>query len=49
MRGSKLSGSVDLSNFYVGEEAVKVGLADSIDNPHQAFGSLSIHNNVKVL
>jgi len=49
MRGSKLTSQVDLTNFYVGEEAVKFGLADGIDSPHQAFGKLSIHNDLKVL
>lgn len=49
MRGSKLGSSTDLMNFYVGEEAVKNGLVDGIDSPHQAFGRLSIQNDVKVL
>jgi ClpP class serine protease len=48
-RASQLRGEIDLNNFYLGEEAVKQGLADAVDTYHSAFGKLSLQNEVKVL
>ena len=48
-RYGKLNHTADLTNFYLGEEAVELGIADSIETHHSAFSKLSINNDVRVL
>jgi hypothetical protein len=38
LRGNKVSSNINLNNFYIGEEAVKLGLADTVDRVHLALG-----------
>lgn len=38
LRGSKVSENTNLNNFYIGQEAVRFGLADSVDRVHLALG-----------
>ena len=42
MRAGKLNPSVDFNTFYVGEEAVNLGLADGIETYHSAFSKVSL-------
>jgi ClpP class serine protease len=44
-----IASGVDLNGFYLGEEAVKLGLADSIDTYHSAFGKVSLDSDVRVI
>lgn len=41
-RSGKLSAETDLSRFYIGEEAVRAGLADSVDRIHLAIARESL-------
>jgi len=38
LRGNKVSENTNLNNFYIGGEAVKYGLADTVDRVHLALG-----------
>ena len=38
LRGNKVSENTNMNNFYIGEEAVKYGLADTVDRVHLALG-----------
>jgi ClpP class serine protease len=42
-RAAKLKGEVELGQFYMGEEAVKAGLADGVDRVHLALARESIN------
>ena len=48
LRGEKAK-EVDLSRFYVGEEAVSAGLADAVDRVHMAFGRESVHYDARLV
>ena len=38
LRGNKVTENTNLNNYYIGEEAVKYGLADTVDRVHLALG-----------
>lgn len=48
-RGNKVSENTNLNNFYIGEEAVKYGLADTVDRVHLALGRESIQKDAVLL
>ncbi len=48
-RGNKLSNTTNLNTFYIGEEAVKYGLADNVDRIHLALGRESIQKDAVLL
>ena len=45
----KLSESIDLSSYYIGEEAVNNGLADAVDSYHRVYGTFNLSSDVRIL
>ena len=49
LRAGKLSESIDLSSYYIGEEAVNNGLADAVDSYHRVYGTFNLSSDVRIL
>jgi hypothetical protein len=48
-RAGTVRGEADLSRFYIGQEAVQVGIADSVDRVHLALARESIYKDSVLL
>ncbi len=40
---------MDLSNYYIGEQAFQHGLADGVDSYHRVYAGLDLSSDVRIL
>ena len=49
MRKGKINNEINFNNFYIGRQAVRLGLADEVDRIHLALAKQNLQKNAWLL